>query len=170
MTALQQFYSGQRADDQGRKIEEIWAWDDARLESVHDYIQWLFPTRRRSDFNPLAPVLEDEDVVAFHGSRQLRERLLRSFDRILQFYGFELTENESALEVARSSSWPLRRADWLSPGNHNHLRITRILTCLRVLGLSAHSKVFYKALEQVARQHPGQVTARTLDIWRTAAG
>ena len=37
------FYSG-GADDRGRTLEQILAWADDRLESVHDYIQWVFPT------------------------------------------------------------------------------------------------------------------------------
>lgn len=37
------FYSGQQADHRGRQLHEIQSWPDGKLETVHDYIQWLFP-------------------------------------------------------------------------------------------------------------------------------
>ena len=42
------FYRGEGRDAAGRSISDIWGWDDRRLEAVHDYIQWLFPTSHRS--------------------------------------------------------------------------------------------------------------------------
>ncbi|MGK7944758.1 MAG: opioid growth factor receptor-related protein, partial [Microcystaceae cyanobacterium] len=45
------FYLGNTVDHRGRKIEDIWQWNDHQLESVHDYIQWLFPLKEKSGFN-----------------------------------------------------------------------------------------------------------------------
>jgi hypothetical protein len=50
------FYLNQRPDSQGRMIEDIWLWDSHRLEYTHDYIQWLFPLKQKSRFNPDAPL------------------------------------------------------------------------------------------------------------------
>ena len=41
-----QFYRGNGRDHRGRSLAEIVAWSDAMLESVHDYIQWMFPLLR----------------------------------------------------------------------------------------------------------------------------
>lgn len=41
-SALVRFYRG-GADDRGRTLEQILAWDRDRLEAVHDDIQWIFP-------------------------------------------------------------------------------------------------------------------------------
>src|SRR5271170_564607 len=38
------FYRGGYTDN-GGTLDQMLSWDDARLESVHDYIQWLFPLR-----------------------------------------------------------------------------------------------------------------------------
>ena len=55
------FYSG--AEDSARRtLAEILQWDDDRLEMVHDYIQWVFPTRQPSGVNPLAPTVTDDTV------------------------------------------------------------------------------------------------------------
>src|SRR6266571_4801991 len=41
------YYSG-GPDAGGRMLAEILAWNDERLEAVHDFIQWVFPTRQPS--------------------------------------------------------------------------------------------------------------------------
>ena len=64
-TALLDFYAGRGTDSEGRTLQEIRRWDFQRLEAVHDYIQWLFPLRVRSQFNPDAPLLDDETVRRF---------------------------------------------------------------------------------------------------------
>ena len=53
---LVNFHRGGR-DSEGRTLPGILAWDDDRLEAVHDYIQWVFPTRRPSGVNAAAPLV-----------------------------------------------------------------------------------------------------------------
>ena len=48
---LVKFYRGSGTDHAGRTLDEILTWDDAALESVHDYIQWLFPNPDASRAN-----------------------------------------------------------------------------------------------------------------------
>jgi hypothetical protein len=57
------FYSGVEPDHRGRYLHEIQKWPDDQLESVHDYIQWLFPLPERSGFNVSAPVLNPKSGV-----------------------------------------------------------------------------------------------------------
>ena len=42
--------------------------------------------------------------------------------------------------MIRAPNLAAKAIGWLSPGNHNHLLITRILRCLTVLGLEAEAK------------------------------
>ena len=67
------FYSGKGTDDRGRRIDEIWRFSHEELESVHDYVQWLFPTRHESLYSPEAPVLTDVDIAAFRSDPLLRD-------------------------------------------------------------------------------------------------
>ena len=96
--SIVQFYSGGR-DAAGRTLDEILAADDEWLESVHDYIQWLFPTRQPSGVNPLAPLVNDATIAAFRRDAALRERLRRAFNRMLTFYG--LRWNVDRVEIDR---------------------------------------------------------------------
>jgi Opioid growth factor receptor (OGFr) conserved region len=155
------FYTGEGRDHAGRRLAEIQAWDDTALERVHDYIQWLFPLPEASAFNPYAPLLSGTDIVAFREDDALRERLRASLRRILAFYGFDV-----GASVTPAANHAARLAAWCRPGNHNLLRITRILRCLHLLGLDAEARAFLAAVEaeEVARI-VGPVTAR---FWRNA--
>lgn len=159
------FYSGGR-DTEGRTLDEIVAWDDARLEAVHDYIQWLFPTRRPSGVNLFAPLVSDDTVRGFEQDAALRDRLRRSLDRMLAFYG--LRWNGERIEID-SERFADRARVWLHAGNHNHLRLTRIMDSLATLGLRAEAEALRRCLiEEVAARHAGRVSPRTISFWRQA--
>ena len=99
-SALVQFYSGAAVDARGRRLAEIWAWDDDALERVHDYIQWLFPLPEASRFNDDAPLLTPDDIAAFAARMELRENLRRSLTRLLAFYGFALADGPRVAPAA----------------------------------------------------------------------
>jgi hypothetical protein len=164
---LVQFYSGESPDHAGRFLRDIQRWPDDRLEAVHDFIQWLFPLPEPSPVNPSAPVLDTETVKAFAMSPELQDTLRISFRRMLNFYGLEQTQSGA---VDPASNFSGRSSNWLHPGSHNHLRITRILKCLCLLGLRAESRAFFGRLEIVYRQQPDKITARSFRYWQDAIG
>lgn len=159
------FYSGGR-DDRGRTLEDILSWNDERLESVHDYIQWVFPTRQPSSVNPFAPLATDATARAFAEDAQLRGRLDRAFHRMLRFYG--LRENADGAIDRDPERFAVRAREWLHPGNHNHLRLTRIMESLTTLGLPDRAAALHDCLvNRVAREH-GRVSETTLRYWKAA--
>jgi hypothetical protein len=150
-------------------LTEILAWDDARLESVHDYIQWLFPLPEPSAFNPFAPILDEATVRAFHRDATLQARPGQALARMLAFYGLTESTRHGRVEIERSVDFQLNSRNWLHPGNHHHLRLTRILTCLRLLGLEDRSRALLTCLERIAADHPHAISSTTLTYWRRAA-
>ncbi len=161
------FYSGGQ-DDRGRTLEEILAWDNARLESVHDYIQWLFPTRQPSGVNPAAPVVTDETSRAFSEDVHLRQRLHRASERMLRFYGLRAAADRSI--EPDPERFERRARIWLHPGNHNHLRLTRMMESLAALGLHAEARALQRCLiDRIAPMY-GRVSKTTLDFWKRAGG
>jgi hypothetical protein len=143
------FYSGSAPDDRGRYRSDILAWNDDQLEAVHDYIQWLFPLREPSPVNPSAPRLTDAIVEEFRLRDDLQANLRESFERMERFY-----------------KAPARH--WLTPNNHNHLRITRILKCLMELGLEDCAVSFFEWLRLERTGAPSQVTEVTFRFWQSA--
>ena len=117
------FYSGKEPDHCGRYLHDIQSWTDDRLETIYDYIQWLFPLPEPSQFNAAAPLLTHELIVEFRSRPDLQQNLQVSFLRMMEFYGLEV--HLESITVTRLPGLAANSAGWLSPGNHNHLRITR---------------------------------------------
>jgi hypothetical protein len=162
------FYRREGTDDRGRTLDEIRSFDLGHLESVHDYIQWLFSLEARSGANPGAPTLTPATIAAFRADSALRSELETSFKAMLRFYGLSLTGNAESLRIDQSPDFLERSEVWLSPGNHNYLRLTRILTSLRVLGLPDHATALLSQLELIARTNRDVVGEETLTFWRRA--
>lgn len=163
-SAAVNFYRG-APNSAGDRIEEIWAWPADRLEGCHDYIQWLFPTRERSAFNLQAPTLDAGTVEIFQSDPVLLQRLSRSLSVMLKFYGFESSPSR---KIERAADFAQRSALWLTPHNHNHLRLTRILKSLRALGFKDEARALFEALEAVYCGSNGRISPVTFTFWKDA--
>jgi hypothetical protein len=89
---------------------------------------------------------------------------------MLAFYGLEMRATVP-LTVVRSSKFIERSDDWITPSNHNHLRITRILKSLRLLGLESRSAAFLQCLsaiyhEELGKEIPG-ISAAAFAFWQS---
>lgn len=161
---LLRFYAGEGTDDRGRTIADIWGYSHEELEDVHDYIQWLFPLADRSAFNPGAPLLDDKTIARFRRDAVLRTNLERSLRVMLEFYGLAIAGDE----ILRVPSFGERSRNWLTPGNHNFLRLTRMLKSLSLLGLEDRARQLLQALQGIDGKRPGVIGERTLGFWQRA--
>lgn len=165
------FYSG-AADPRGRSLTHILDWTDERLEGTHDYIQWMFPTATPSGVNPLAPLVTPRTQRAFVERPELRDALRRSLDRMLRFYGLrrETSAAGDVHVVIDEPRFQTRAAHWLRPGHHNHLRLTRIVQSLALLGLRSEARALQTCLLSDVAPGPGlhRITPDTLEYWRGA--
>jgi len=162
------FYRGIEANINGVTLEQILDWDERRLESTHNYIQWLFPSVSASQFNQTSPLLKANDIQAFHQEPILRKNLIRSFCKMLSFYGLQM--NDITLQIQRAPNSAVRQAVWLTPGNHNYWRIARILRCLTLLGLKSHAQAFHAIVMDISRNEGvGKVSAKNRSEWASAA-
>lgn len=160
------------ADSQGRTISSILAWSDTELEDCHDYIQKLFPLPEPSPFVPAAPVISSGVFTAFRTKPELRNRLKECFCRMLTFYGLKLQEDGANVTVVEGENFRGASRKWVKLFNHNHLRITRIIRCLRVLGLEQHAAAFFVMLEKVCKgngQRMRPISERSREFWTKAA-
>ncbi|MUG96312.1 hypothetical protein F7734_29820 [Scytonema sp. UIC 10036] len=175
-TMIVPFYLAEQPDIEGRMIQEIWAWNFDELEYNHDYIQWLFPINEKSAFNPYAPVLNNEVIERFRTDSHLQQNLLQSFSVMLKFYGLE-GNTESDAEycasqryiVTKAHNYKIRAIEWINFGNHNYLRITRILKCLMTLGCERYARAFYQCLQQIYKEETQAITPKTFHYWTDAA-
>lgn len=164
---LIKFYKGSGTDQSGRKISDIWNFNHSQLEYNHDFIQWLFPLPERSRFNYSAPVLTKQDIDGFKNDPVLRANVFRSFETMMKFYGFEINRADNNYSLIKSAAFKERSANWLNPGNHNFLRITRILKFLTLAGQAKLATCFFTALDEVyATNKP--VISSSYNFWKSA--
>lgn len=154
------FYRGIGPDSEGRFLKELWDLDDAHKESCHDYIQWLFPNKVPSHFNSRASVLTDQSLEEMKKDPKILTNLKTSFLTMLKFYGLRY----QAGIVSYAPNFKERAAVWLTPYNHNFLRITRILMCLADFGLKEEAEAFKKNLSEINTQYPN-VCQEALKFW-----
>lgn len=123
MSQIIDFFEGRIKHPSGRTFDQILALDDDTLERSHDIIQWIFPLPERSRAQPNAPVLTPEELAEFRASPPLQIQVRRAAHTFAGFYG--LTD------------------EWKKPRDHNHLRITRIIRCLTLVGQTEYARRFY---------------------------
>ncbi|KAF3041173.1 hypothetical protein E8E12_009569 [Didymella heteroderae] len=70
--------------------------------------------------------------------------------------------------VVRGPNFPKASRNWAVRMDHNHLRITRILRCLRVLGLQKECEAFFAALKRVYDDPTVNIGPRSLEFWTRA--
>lgn len=177
---LADFYQGTGPDSDGRGIEDILKWSEEignsksilheSLEYTHNYIQWLFPLEEPSQYNPDAPILTGPSISFLKRNPKCQENITRSFDMMLEFYGLQYDQEIN--EVTARESFPERKENWMNRENHNYLRISRILTSLRLLGQENRSTAFFNFLNNLFL---GDISAvkkigSSIHHWKKAAG
>jgi hypothetical protein len=164
------FLRGERPDWEGRWLAEMREWDNQQMEADHHYIQWLFPLLTESQA-VFAPRLRAFEIEALRSDPLIREELLVSFRRFVTFLGFELTQQGSEIRMRTGPRFCERNSVWLHPGNHNYLRISRVLGSLTLAGLDAFATSLLDALVSVAATPEGQraIDDVSLRYWRQRA-
>lgn len=142
------FLEGEGTDASGRTVLDVLAMKDAALERTHDVIQWLFPLPEPSSAVPGAPVLTSDDIRAIRESELVPIALAAATDRMDAFY--HATHG------------------WLTPNDHNHRRITRVIRSLRLLVGHAEADAFRSAILARVEATRAPISLRSLGYWETA--
>jgi hypothetical protein len=143
-TSLLQFYAGAHPGGQWT-LDQILDFTDDDMEYVHDYIQWAFPLTVPSRFNPDAPLLSEEDIRHFKADKSLQATAVKLHNRFLKFL--------------------VNTHRWRQTHDHNHLRITRMLTFLSLIGLG---KLANQTFHGIMRMETGSVSPASISFWRQA--
>lgn len=198
---LHLFLRGEGPGPDGKHtIADILDWDYARMERVHNYIQWVFPNKERSQFNMAAPVMTEELAATVAADLQAMANVKAMFRRYLAFAGLELlpastagmseadTDSREAEQrdadhleeaarpyhhwIAKTADFSKRHSDvWGGTMNHNWLRISRILKCLGMLGMVDEQQAFFSVLESL--WGCGEIAPsahRSYTFWLASAG
>ena len=147
------FLSGDGNDHLGRSLSEMISGSDIELEQCHDKIQWLFPLHEDSKKARSFPVISKSTVEKSKCYPNIVKNLLISKERFEKFFGIGNYQDK------------MKQDRWCRPRNHNLLRITRIIRCLRIFGLEKEAKEFYNhAMAAAATRY----VSNTIDYWDMA--
>ena len=165
ISEIEKFYMEDCPNTAGYTLEYILGQSDSWLEQKHDYIQWLFPTAKSSCFNPKAPVISQKSadkLIQKYGDA-LKEKIIKSFFRMAKFYGFRVFYIVGSSVVVEPDD--MLEKGWLSKGNHNFLRLTRIMESLQLFGLDNHYKALKECLLVIAAKYPEIIGEKTRTCW-----
>ena len=143
------FLSKEGNDFKGRTLESIWSFSDEDIERTHDFIQILFPLNKPSESAFHGYYLDSEDLIEQIRSNSIaRENILKSSNWYLSF---------------------LTRNVWLWNRNfdHNQLRITRVIECLRLLISDDEADKFYDDVLKIIKDN-NKVNQTSLNFWKNA--
>ena len=169
MSKIVDFYIGSGTDHKLRSWAEIVSKNDDWLESEHDFIQWLFPLRESSKFFKFAPILTDEDISILKMEPLFKKRMATSFFVMMSFFGLEPKMIDGELKIKKDKSFFEERSKvWLSPNNHNYLRITRILKCLCLFGMNKYAEAFVENLLDLKKEFDSYISVNNVEYWMEA--
>ena len=143
------FLSKEGNDFKGRTLESIWSFSDEDIERTHDFIQILFPLNKPSESAFHGYYLDSEDLIEqIRSNSKARENILKSSNWYLSF---------------------LTRNVWLWNRNydHNQLRITRVIECLRLLISEDEADIFYDDVLKIIKDN-NKVNQTSLNFWKNA--
>ena len=178
---LVEFFRGNIAGPPKLTIHECLHMSDTQLEARHDYIQWIFPSPRPSDFNSRAPVFDATTAELFRNDSRLTDTLKECLLRMLQFYSMEFkhTTTHTGESSSSSNTIVLSSAFRSKKKNkkglilcshskfHNFLRLTRILLSLKTAGLVSEALALHRVLVEDLPQHT-DVPDTTIRFWNDA--
>lgn len=148
------FLENKVEDYKGRTFSSMLDWTDEQLERCHDQVQHFFPLHEESKHAHTYPIVDKDIIEKAKQSEVIRRNLLLAKDRFEKFYGIGQYEDVN------------KQRKWCKDRNHNLLRITRIIRCLRLFGLDIAASDFYINVITAAKQF--DISEITFEYWRKA--
>ena len=142
------FLRNEQPDFKGRFLNDIWKYTDEEIEYNHDFIQLIFPLNKPSKavFNNLY-LKSIEEIDMLKHDHLVQKNIIESRNWFINF----LKNNNQ----------------WKSYSDHNQLRITRVIECLRLLISDKEANNFYSEILDIVGQYP-KINATTLKFWKDA--
>ncbi len=145
---LYKFLKNEEKDFQGRFLSDVWSFTDDEIEYNHDFIQLIFPLNKPSEAVDHNIYLKDvNEFLKIKSDEIIKKNIINSKEWFIQF-----------LE---------RNNQWKSYSDHNQLRITRIIECLRLLISDDEADLFYSTILSMVGKKVN-INEITLDYWSNA--
>ena len=142
------FLLNEEKDFKGRFLSDIWAFNDNEIENCHDFIQMVFPLNKPSKAVLHNFYLNDKsEIDQIRCNLKINTNLIKSKAWFLEFLK--------------------RNNKWKKYSDHNQLRITRIIECMRLLVSNYEADHFYRTIISMLGSNR-TINKETLDFWLNA--
>lgn len=148
MSELIKFFNDESHHPTYGSYTDIVERDDEFWETTHDFIQWIFPINEPSRFNQKAPVIDQSSI------RQLLES--------------DKTKQKLSLGTDRYKSFLRANDNWRFGYDHNHMRISRVIKCLRLLSDDQSANKFKYWVAGELGDDIDQIHPESQRYWRLA--
>jgi len=164
------FLQNKTKNNDGYYLKDYWDMKNSELEYIHNYIQFMFPLYEPSSVKPYIPVLNKDEVQKILTNKGLyhdiKENIKKSLTIMLDFYGLKYEKDK----IEKYDNFIERKKNWITPRNHNYLRITRILKCLMIFEMRDEAIAFYRMLLELKGEYPKEIDDISVDYWVEAVG
>lgn len=127
----------------GYGFREVLAFNRVEFDTHHDFIQWMFPNKAGSPINPSAPRLTDVHLELYRRLPELRTAVGEGIVKFYSFLGFRMIPGG----FERTDDYEKGFQYWVSRLDHNHRRISRLLTFMCEVGLPEHAVRLHEYLQ-----------------------
>lgn len=155
------FYTARGCDNHGRGIADYLYMTASEWDHTHDVIQWAFPTHVASAYNPNAPLIAPGELKGFYDLKSLQAIQFSLLYFYLRSIGIKYDE-------ASKGFYLLDGGYNFDQTSHQHLRITRVITSLRLFQQEELASKFGAFMLQLASQHPERINNTTVEYWKGA--
>lgn len=173
MSNLVEFWLQGDKNPDGYTLEDMLDMSDSQLERSHNFIQWMFPLDEPSRAQPKSPVLTEEDIITLRSGSNF-DKLSFAMGvvcgRMLKFYGFSPARMDGDFRFILDNDFDQYASRWITPRNHNFLRLTRILKSLHLLGFSMYAEALQELLLKLADdpKYSRIIGPTTKEFWERA--
>lgn len=114
----------------GYGFRDVLGFNRVEFDTHHDFIQWLFPNKVGSPVNPIAPRLSEAHLDLLRRLPELRSAVEEGIVKFYRFLGFKEVHGgfERVDDFAKGFQY------WVTRLDHNHRRISRLLTFFCEIG------------------------------------
>lgn len=155
------FYTNKIKNYDKVTLDNILRYNNKQLEDKHNFIQYLFPLETKSKYNPKAPVITDRFIKEAKKNKEIKSNIVRSFARMMNFYGFNIIKDSEGIHLEID---PKGDFQWMTRGNHNYMRISRMLTFLQMIDMHLLAYMFFDILCELYPK--GKIEKSTFEVWR----
>lgn len=159
----EKFLEGTARDDKDRTVGQLLSWDGNffRLEYTHDYIQRLFPLPDASGADKSLRPAAEEELARIRINDAAKRNISLAYGMMLRFW---------QLDGGKYKDPSLRR-HWVkrSGKDHNLRRISRVLKCLKLLGMSEYDDFALRVRYLLGLSEKGQfpLCRETKHVWNS---